>query len=939
MIELVRQVRPVFQANAGSAPSSLVVVDRLKNMLEAGGTDSTPNDGLGDEEDFDQRVRQLADVGDADDAPQGVRSIPPRIVASPPANQPPGGGIRPVTVTGIRIGLNDSFTTWARTSRQWLFDTQLGISPAPPGLGRITLDERAPRWVMARQVGTKDSADVFRARESGLSPVRDFAEGKAEGDAILNYPGRTISFFQTVNGQPPVSGRAFSMPDGGLLRDNGQYEPGSQGDPRRLPIVMKYFDVWGRQGTEQRIGKPTFFPSRIVTHGTPGGPDNRSRFHRRYDYPAWGLTDQQMLTGLDGTSVSYGEKGAVQLAYVDGSRPWAFTSPLRMYQKDADFDQVAEILDVPVWGPVLDRSSQKTLATLPEILAQGPRAAQFFPMARGRGQGVALNKLSIDPPQSATAQGAGSDGRQELVSGAPIVPAVSDPLFDPLVTLAGSTPRQGAIGFNSALVAGAALLDAFTIDDRGARPFDADADGVLEQADRALAEDRRFRLSRNFEGRLTPGLININTAPVEALRSMPQMLRLVSDDDFPITLGANSNPTTLNQPASALGLRRTLRDNTPGPNLDGSGNPVASRQEALWAAAPYDDTAGLPGLSNLDSILFDYGVAAPRSRVAEAIDLWRNKGNILPTLNGHQFAGMPSYFYRGLSLPDAGWRAWAPGMRVERGFDSVGELALLTQGAKVWSGTANPPDPNWRDIAAGKIPDANANGVDDRNEVADFDTSTNGIDLSWNSIMGWNIRFAGLDPFRTRWARTSGTETDADQATSASAGRGMLTRNIKVFKPATPNGGSARPFTDGIPRVLDGSAVQEFPFSGRTAIDKHLLTVATDNPGTPTVETDDSRTTNVVEDRIYRYDMTAGDAVEQNQVLKGISNIVTTRSDVFTVWLRIRTIRQDRQTGRWNGADPSLIVDDSRYMMTIDRSSVDRPGERPRIVNFVKVNN
>jgi hypothetical protein len=277
-------------------------------------------------------------------------------------------------------------------------------------------------------------------------------------------------------------------------------------------------------------------------------------------------------------------------------------------------------------------------------------------------------------------------------------------------------------------------------------------------------------------------------------------------------------------------------------------------------------------------------------------------------------------------------------MRVERGFDSVGELALLTQGAKVWSGTANPPDPNWRDIAAGKIPDANANGVDDRNEVADFDTSTNGIDLSWNSIMGWNIRFAGLDPFRTRWARTSGTETDADQATSASAGRGMLTRNSKVFTPASFAGGT-RPFTDGIPRVLDGSAVQEFPFSGRTAIDKHLLTVATDNPGTPTVETDDSRTTNVVEDRIYRYDMTAGDAVEQNQVLKGISNIVTTRSDVFTVWLRIRTIRQDRQTGRWNGADPAYIVDDSRYMMTIDRSSVDRPGERPRIVNFVKVNN
>jgi hypothetical protein len=35
--------------------------------------------------------------------------------------------------------------------------------------------------------------------------------------------------------------------------------------------------------------------------------------------------------------------------------------------------------------------------------------------------------------------------------------------------------------------------------------------------------------------------------------------------------------------------------------------------------------------------------------------------------------------------------------------------------------------------------------------------------------------------------------------------------------------------------------------------------------------------------------------------------------------------------------DPENIIDDSRYMMTIDRSSVDRPGERARILSFVKV--
>jgi hypothetical protein len=124
----------------------------------------------------------------------------------------------------------------------------------------------------------------------------------------------------------------------------------------------------------------------------------------------------------------------------------------------------------------------------------------------------------------------------------------------------------------------------------------------------------------------------------------------------------------------------------------------------------------------------------------------------------------------------------------------------------------------------------------------------------------------------------------------------------------------------------------------------HKLVVATDDRSTAgVIETDDPSNnalgTAFTETKAYRYDQTAGDAVEQNQLLKGISNLVTTRSDVFTVWLRIRTIKQDPLTGQWNGTDPEFIVDDSRYMMTVDRSSVDRPGEQPRIVSFVKVSN
>ena len=145
-----------------------------------------------------------------------------------------------------------------------------------------------------------------------------------------------------------------------------------------------------------------------------------------------------------------------------------------------------------------------------------------------------------------------------------------------------------------------------------------------------------------------------------------------------------------------------------------------------------------------------------------------------------------------------------------------------------------------------------------------------------------------------------------------------------------------------------GTQQQVFPLTGRTAIDKHLLVVATDDRNTPgVVETNDvtndglntGGSTKYIETKAYRHDQTSGDAIEQTQLLKGISNIATVRSDVFTVWVRIRTIRQDPLTGRWPGMDPEYILDDSRYMMTIDRSSVDRPGEAPRILSFVKVPN
>jgi hypothetical protein len=87
------------------------------------------------------------------------------------------------------------------------------------------------------------------------------------------------------------------------------------------------------------------------------------------------------------------------------------------------------------------------------------------------------------------------------------------------------------------------------------------------------------------------------------------------------------------------------------------------------------------------------------------------------------------------------------------------------------------------------------------------------------------------------------------------------------------------------------------------------------------------------------HDEPLGDAEDMNLLFKGISNLVTTRSDVFTVYLRVRQVRQNPVTGVWDGTNPELIVDESRYVMCVDRSEVNSPSDQPRIVYFQKCPN
>lgn len=84
-------------------------------------------------------------------------------------------------------------------------------------------------------------------------------------------------------------------------------------------------------------------------------------------------------------------------------------------------------------------------------------------------------------------------------------------------------------------------------------------------------------------------------------------------------------------------------------------------------------------------------------------------------------------------------------------------------------------------------------------------------------------------------------------------------------------------------------------------------------------------------------DYIVGDVEEQRLLFTGISNLVTTRSDTFTVYFKVRTFRQDPVSGLWDATKRENIVDESRYMMVVDRSEVNRPTDRPKILLFEKL--
>ena len=527
-------------------------------------------------------------------------------------------------------------------------------------------------------------------------------------------------------------------------------------------------------------GKPTNFTLKTFLSGS-------TRVYPSFDDTSISSTWPGIPGGGTTPLVVFGDTGAgVPADDLD-----FYKHPIRMTQRDGPFEQIAEIYDIPVWGPVMQQSGSNwtTLATYGELMV-GKEAE------RSGGSAGGASTSSHSSSQSATGPGFPTFGLDD---------------YDKRDSMRfqfnrGRLSVASVVGFVPPLPGGATILDGFTLDDAGLAKVDTNDDSTLSTSELLTAEQRRLRLARGYSGASTPGLININTAPIEVMRALPNMQQLSYD-------------------SAAAGL----------------------------------DT-GPP-----------FYPATKRVQIPESIVNYRDR---IPALLG--FPDGPKYDDRGF-IPATGTTElfpFHPGMRGERGIVSVGELALI--------------DREYRPSAVGipTEPDPEA-----------------GIGIDWATNKSWSIAYAGRDPYRS--GEDPPVTTPSTQAGHATAG---------IASPPSDIGSGWH------------AASTVAAYSAQLPTERLSQTILQfDEVGTPAF------------DPVFTTGKVAGDQVERNTLLKGIANLVTTRSDVFTVYLRVRAVAQDQASGKWDGTKAETLIDESRYILVVDRSGVDRPGEEPKILMFEKI--
>jgi hypothetical protein len=427
-----------------------------------------------------------------------------------------------------------------------------------------------------------------------------------------------------------------------------------------------------------------------------------------------------------------------------------------------------------------------------------------------------------------------------------------------------------------------------------------------------------FDNAGGFEGRPTRGLVNINTAPVEVLRTLPHMYRMVHADP-----GLRNNPNSHETPLLddfENGDLEWGRPMSPHPRTavpeaiaqyrDGLGQLPRYNQEGTFdplneSPPNTSDSRLVTGVPD-GPAYSDRGVGLPRDWWG--VDQLPGTGDDLIADLDLTYRNRLKNIYNNEAFADVEADETIRFSRGTRGFSGIGELFQLSRpayydyGLNDFDGNGTQEYDLREMLGSSLAADAWRMDWSGRNPFGFQDKQVHGIDgtFSGGSTL-WDLR--GWDSDGNRWRDAMShpgvfLSTDTD-----------------------------RLFDTQVPGLSDFEYVASWP-AGEQWEDPLGGYGASQHAGT-----DDPR---------YRElhltgDRVAGDAEEQSLLFSGISNMITTRSDVFTVHLRVRTFKRNPDSGVWDATDREQIVDDARYVMVVDRSEVERPGDRPRILMLQRV--
>ncbi|MEE2972982.1 MAG: hypothetical protein VX672_07640 [Planctomycetota bacterium] len=766
---------------------------------------------------------------------------------------------------GIRLKGDDLLVSWVRAARAWGWDVNRN--------GAYDLSEISPRFIYS-EIPSDDW-------------IRDEVSGEVVGGGTVQVNAVTIDLDDDPDGTPstaPWMSRAYLSPLALKPTNSVDGYPfefvGLRAKPVHLTTSTALVPTTVQAGAIPKVDYDAGFP--VLVNGdtrtqpsAAGWPGRPARDYR------WVLMDkgqdpEETLPGNRDGQLQ-GQYGRIWLE----QDQWAY--PLQMLQKDADFEQVGELANVFLWGHALRHrpgiTSPQSLGgtpLLPTVFTFGEimnsqLAEDPLPVVRSDIQQLGLpdssrirtNRFYADPGNIAAPAGLATGGFRPYTQ---VVEAAT--VAEPW------TPR---------LPAGLSLFDALVCDGSGAnyvpnfRNPSGSADPTLDVVERLVLEEQRFGNAAGFTGRGTRGLINVNTAPVEVLRSLPHAGRLVYNDR--IWTGTTEDPFAGPNPYVLPRARQIAGD------VDDAGRPKGlAARNPQWVRVPevmvrYREGAGL----------FDNG--AIRAVRQEQLSSWPLRSTWLPAYDDRgtynyglaESEGAPQmapWIRDNVSYPDPniggtdpdfGVPGLFPGMRRGAGIVSLGELMLMSRG-----------------------------GVPIQN-----------VEVSKSGVQAGSIEAAARDPY-------------SYQSLPAFGGTG--------------SNGSSTVFYD--PGALDTTVQARLGLGWR--------------PADPTNDLSDQADARLSTDRcnvrwqqvkgpqnpaVTIPDTVAGDAEEANLLFAGLSNLVSVRSDTFTVHLKIRSFKQNPVNGVWNATDPEFIVDESRYVFVVDRSRCDRPGDEPEIRLLSKLPN